>query len=488
MWEQDGDGKAPPAAGAVGEAPRPAEEAVAQAASFATLRDYLAWLEARGELVHVATPVQAEYEIAAILRRLEQERGPAVLFENVVGREFRAVGGVYGTLERLAWGIGASVREYGAVAAALSRRRLPATIVGGATPPCQEVIRRGGDVDSLRFPILHHHEKDAGPYITGGVSITRDPDLDKLHASINRIQVVSGSYCRIHLAPGYDHWNIQRRAEQRGRPLEIAIAIGVPPALAYAAAANLAPNDSELALAGGYLGAPLELAPCVAIDGVAPIHAEIVLEAVIPPAVRELEGPFADCTDHYTQNEQSHVFEIRAITHRRDAIYQAVTAGAPYSECDHIQWSGRQYRVWEYVRNYARDLRGISMTVGGMGTMHVVVSIRPTHPGEPRGIISALLAIPNIKGVTVVDDDVDVFDPNDVEWAVATRFQPDRDLMVLQDMLGIPIDPSIYKGHLLTAKWGMDATHKKGAAGDERVRPHPDSVELVNRRWAQYFP
>jgi 3-polyprenyl-4-hydroxybenzoate decarboxylase len=87
-----------------------------------------------------------------------------------------------------------------------------------------------------------------------------------------------------------------------------------------------------------------------------------------------------------------------------------------------------------------------------------------------------------------VDDDVDVFDPNDVEWAVATRFQPDRDLMVLQDMLGIPIDPSIYKGHLLTAKWGIDATHKQGAAGDERVRPHPDYVEIVNRRWGQYFP
>ena len=437
--------------------------------------------------MHVATPVQAEYEIAAILRRLEQERGPAVLFENVVGREFRAVGGVYGTLERLAWGIGASVREYGAVASALSRRRLPPEIVGGVTPPCQEVVRRGSDVDLLRFPILHHHEKDAGPYVTGGVSITRDPDHGKLNASINRIQVVSGRYCRIHLAPGYDHWDIQRRAEQQGRPLEIAIAIGVPPALAYAAAANLAPGDSELALAGGYLGAPLEL--LLRRDRRPRAGARRDRAGGRDPArPARAGGPFADCTDHYTQNEQSHVFEIRAITHRRDAIYQAVTAGAPYSECDHIQWSGRQYRVWEYVRNYARDLRGISMTVGGMGTMHVVVSIRPTHPGEPRGIISALLAIPNIKGVTVVDDDVDVFDPNDVEWAVATRFQPDRDLIVLQDMLGIPIDPSIYKGHLLTAKWGIDATHKKGAAGDERVRPHPDYVEIVNRRWGQYFP
>lgn len=456
--------------------------------SFESLREFISHLRQRGELVTVKKPVSARHEIGALLKLLERRAAPAVLFENIKDSQFPVLGAVYSSRDRVAAALGTDARGYAQEASRRTRNLIEPEITTSAQPPCQEVVLKDDQADLSRLPILWHHEKDGGPYITAGVILAEDKAKGYINCSINRIQVVGKKHCRIHLSPGFDLYDIQRRAEASGEALGVAVALGAPPALLYAAVASLAPGQSELALAGGFLGRPLALSRCLTVDSPAPSHCEMVIEGIIPAQIREVEGPFADGTDHYTKNVNSHVLEITAITHRKDAIYQAVTAGAPYSECNNLQWVGRQYRIWEYVQNYARDVRAVNMTVGGTGSINVAVALRPTARGEVRSVIAALFALPYIKNVFVVDEDVDVFDPNDVEWAITSRVQADRDVVILSDAQGIPIDPSIYKSGLLTAKLGIDATHKRKPEEEERVKAHPDYVKKIMENWEEYFP
>lgn len=457
---------------------------------FSDLRRYLDFLEAEKQLVRVRKEVDPKYEIAAILHRLGNEKGPAVLFENVKGYNIPVVGGVYGTLERVAMGIGTTVIDY---ASEVSRR----FATGGKAPvymsselaPVKEVKMIGEDSNLLSFPVITHQEKDASPYITAGVIIAYDKELSVYNVSTNRIQVVGPRDCNVHLAPGFDLWDIHRRAELRGEPVDISVNIGVPPAVHFAAVAPIPLGQSELDLAGAMLGEPVEVVQCETVDCIAIANAEIVIEAQILPNVRGQEGPFSDCADYYTGVRPTPSFKVTAITSRANPIYQAVMPGAPNSECDCLHWAGRQYRMWEYTKMFARDLKAIHMTSGGAGEFHIVVSLNPTMEGEVKNVISALFALPSIKLVTVVNDDVNIYDPNEVEWAVATRFQADRDLVVLHDALGIPIDPSVYKGvhRVLTAKMGIDATYKGNHERFERARPHPEAVRKVAENWREYF-
>ena len=455
---------------------------------FKDLRSYLAFLEERKQLVRVKKEVDPAHEIAAILMKLGAQNGPAVLFENVKGYSIPVVGGVYGTLGRVATAIGTDVKGY---AEEVSRRfrqnRIPPVTVSSA--PVKEVKKIGNEANLLDLPILTHNEKDVSPYITAGVLITRDKDTGVLNASTNRIQVCGPRDCNVHLSPGFDMFDIQRRAEQRGEPMDITINIGTPPALHLACVAPLPLGESELELAGAMQGQAIEIVPCETIECVAVANAEIVIEAQVLPNVRNQEGPFSDCMGYYTGVRPTHSFKVKAITWRKDPIYQAVMAGAPATECDCLHWAGRQYRMWEHAKMFARDLKAVNMTVGGAGEFHIVVAMNPTMEGETKNVIAALMALTSIKQVVVVNDDVDIYDPVEVEWAIATRFQGDRDLVILPDALGTPIDPSVYKGQhrVLTTKVGIDATYKGKYEDFERAKPNRDVIKKVNEEWDSYF-
>lgn len=290
------------------------------------LRSFLRLLEEQELLVTVPKPVDPELEVARLMCELER-RGVAGLFEHVRGSELRLVYNLIGTRRALALALGCRAGEVARVFAdALGRRIEP---VQAASAPSQEVVRLGEQADLRVLPLVTHSEKDAGPYVTAGMVIARDPETGIRNVSVNRMMLAGPQEAGIRMMPPQQLGVIQAKAEAAGADLPVAVAIGLHPIDTLAAGKTLPPGDDDLAFAGALRGEPLRLANAVSIDLEVPADAEIVLEGYVCAGVREPEGPFGDFLEYYVPRMDNHRFRLTAITHRRDAIYQTMDAGSP---------------------------------------------------------------------------------------------------------------------------------------------------------------
>ncbi|HEY79822.1 MAG TPA: UbiD family decarboxylase [Caldilineae bacterium] len=440
------------------------------------LREFLNAASEKGWLVRINRPVDPELELAAVAYALD---GRPVLFENVVGHSgWRVVTGVASARKHFALALEANPGDVIFRLAEAQAHPLPAPVVDDA--PCQEVVHRPGDLDTL--PILKHLPDDAGPYVTAGVAIVRDPDTG-LNASYHRLLPLDERHVAARLVEHRGAYNAWKKTE---RDLPIAIAIGLP--LHVLLAASMSPPAGVFEMDIAQALAPTPLARCLTNDLLVPAEAEIVLEGRLTHRLAA-EGPFVDLTETSDIVRQQPVIVIDAITHRRDPIYHALLPG----QLEHKLLMGmpKEPGIYAAVREVA-DVRNVHITPGGASWLHAVVQIAKRHPDDGRRAIEAAYrGHGSLKHVVVVDEDIDIFDPNDVEWAIATRVQAGRDVIIFRDQPSSSLDPSarhVPGQKSRSDKAGVDATIPWDAPGGPSHPEHFRRIPFPKVNLADYLP
>ena len=410
------------------------------------LRTFLAELDATGELKHVMSPTDPIFEVA---HQIAADDGQPLLFEQLLDYPvWRMVSGYVAQREHFARAIGCEVAELMEhIAEALARPSSPPVL---ESAPCQEVVIP--EVDLRRVPIPRYHPLDGGPYVTAGVAVVRDPDLGQ-NLSFHRL-----------LQRDEMHF-VARIVEKRGthtawekqpEGLPMAVCIGLPPHVLLAAATAPPKGIDEAAVAHALAPTPLVRAKTVPLD--IPAETELVLEGVLTHEL-EQEGPFPDLTGTMDSVRQQPVFRVTAITHRSDPVFHALLpAGLEHKT---LMGMPREPTIFAEVNNVA-PCTGVSITPGGCSWLHAVVQIDKQGPEDARRAIEAAFrGHSSLKHVVVVDTDVDIYDPHDVEWAIATRFQASTDLMIFPDQPSSSLDPSARQvpgEKACSDKVGIDAT------------------------------
>jgi 2,5-furandicarboxylate decarboxylase 1 len=437
-----------------------------------TLRDWLDHLEARDRLKVLKPGVGLRFDLAAIAKRLDGRR--ATLFPKPGEHPIPVVSGLISDRGWMAEAMGVEPAELLARFEDAALHPLPWQEIKSA--PAQEVVHRDIDLAKL-LPLPTHNEHDSGPYITAGIMITRNPRTGQQNVSIHRCQLSGPNRLGVLLLPRHAHMFFEM-AEQQGAPLEAAIVVGVDP-LTLLASQAIAPMDvDELTIAGALHGRPLPVAKCLTSEIRVPAEAEIVIEGRFLPRVREPEGPFGEFPQYYGERGDRHVMEVDVVTHRRDAIFHTVGGGG----LEHLLLGAipREATLLAHLKRTFPNVLDVHLSPGGIMRYHLYVQIKKRQEGEAKNIMMGAFAGSfDVKHVIVVDDDVDIHNPTEVEWAVATRFQADRDLVVVPESQGSKLDPSTRNG--VGAKMGMDATKPLSAPEMvfKRIRvPGEESVDV----------
>lgn len=438
--------------------------------SFADLRTYLHWLEERGEVVRIKESVSTRFDIARYEEQYDGKK--TVLFENVAGFDMPVVGNILNSRRNIAHALDVEPNQelsHRIIQAACNP--IPTRLVESA--PVKDVVIREAEVDIVRqVPNPMHFEDDAGHYISSGVIVARDPVSGKRNLSFARMQIKDGQTIVI-MVNHYRHLaEIHRRNEKAGRHTEVAIVIGVDPAtwLQGAMPARIVPLEvDELEVAGALRGQALDVVRCETVDLEVPACAEIVVEGLMLAGERQPEGPYGDYSRVYDGPPRLNpVIKIKSISRRRDAIYLDCLPGS----FDNWLLGGvcREADILQHLQRIMPNVNAVCLPEGGCCRFHAVVQISKKFESDSMGAIIGALspteASRDVKWVVAVDDDIDPFDPMRVQWAIATRSQWDRDLIVIPRM-GMALDPSAItrtpeairaKGDVLSAKSGLDAT------------------------------
>jgi len=480
--------------------------------AFADLRDFVAHLEKHGQLRRVSAPVSRDLEIAEITDRVS--KGPAasnvaLLFESVQGFGIPVLINAFGSAERMAAALGAErLDEVSARVAKLLDLRMPGSFfeklrklgdlfdVAKAGPKrvrsaaCQDVVEV--DRPSLAtLPIIRCWPGDAGRYVTLPMVFTRDPVSGTRNVGMYRLQVYDeqtlGMHWQIHKGSAEHH----RVAEERGTPMDVAIALGGDPCSIYAASAPLPPGIDEMVFAGWLRGAGVPMVACKTIDVEVPAEAEIVLEGWVDPTERRIEGPFGDHTGYYSLAREYPVFHLKAVTRRRDAIYPTTIVGRPPQE-DYWLGKATERLFLPIIRLLLPEVVDMNMPAEGVFHNLVIVSIRKRYPGQARKVMHALWGLGLMmlaKTIVVVSEHVNVHDLSEVTWRATGNIDPRRDL-VLADGPTDDLDHAALR-HRFGGKLGVDSTEKTEADGITQAWPEEvvmsDEIRaLVSRRWAEY--
>jgi 2,5-furandicarboxylate decarboxylase 1 len=438
-----------------------------------SLREWLDHLALRDRLLVLEPGVGLRFELAAIAKRLDGCR--ATLFPRPGGHPIPVVSGLVSDRNWMAEAMGVEPAEL--LARFQDAALHPLAWRETASAPAQEVVHREVDLARL-LPLPVHNEHDSAPYVTAGLMITRNPRTGKQNVSIHRCQLSGPNRLGVLLLPRHAHMFFEM-AEEGGRPLEAAIAVGVDP-LTLLASQAIAPVDvDELEVAGALQRRPLPVVKCLTSELRVPAEAEIVIEGRFLAGVREPEGPFGEFPQYYGERADRHVLEIDVVTHRRDAIFHTIVGGG----LEHLLLGAipREATLLAHLRRSFANVRDVHLSKGGVCRYHLYVQIDKRQEGEAKNImLGAFAGHYDVKQVIVVDADVDIHDPTEVEWAVATRFQADRDLVIIPESQGSKLDPSTRDG--VGAKMGLDAT-KPLAAGEmtfKRIRvPGEEDVDVA---------
>ncbi len=445
-------------------------------------RPLLHQLEGDGEVVRIATPIAREYEISALMMDLEKARRyPLVIFENVGGGDVPVVTNALAPRERLARALDAPSHALSEEFAKRIQNRPGTRRLKEAA--FEAVSYVGSEADLGRLPILTHFPIDAGPYITGGLVVARDPQSGAETLGFHRMQLKGRDKLGISLHSRQRLWEYLRRAEARGQNLEASVVIGVHPAIALGSMALIPYEEGKFSAIGGLFDEPLEVAQCRTVDLEVPAWSEIVIEGEILAGVREAEGPFAEFTNYACYRSTENVFRVKAIQHREKPLYHGLTPGM---SSEHITIVGvqREGDVLAALNRTLPNVRAVHAPFSACGLFHVYVSLDKVAEGQAQQAIFAAFAVDhNIKLVVVVDADVDVYDEREVLWALATRLQADRGVTIVPQHLGMgcTLDPSTDELSR-TAKMGIDAT--RPLSGFAPTITIDDGVrEAVRRFW-----
>lgn len=439
------------------------------------LRPWLQRLEATGRLAIARPGVNLKHELGGIANRLDGKK--ATFFPAAGDGDMAVVSGLLSDRDWMAEALGLTGATLLEAFQNAATRPLHWVEINDA--PCQQVVHDNGDLLSL-LPIPTHNEHDSGAYITAGLLIVRSPSTGIQNVAIHRLQVSGPRELGALLLPRHT-LAFFNEAEAAGRDLDAAIVIGTSPACLLASQAIVPLNTDELEIAGALAGAPLEAAKCLGSELRVPADSEIVIEGRIRANAREMEGPFGEFPQYYGERAKRHVIAVDRITHRRDPLFHTIVGGG----LEHLLLGAipREATILNTLRRNFPSVRDIHLALGGVGRYHLYVQLGPHNRGEAKNVIAGCFAAHyDIKHVVVVDQDVDIHASQSVEWAVATRFQADRDLVVISGTQGSKLDPSADDGY--GAKMGLDATipHDAPDMRFTRIRiPGQDEIDLAAR-------
>jgi 4-hydroxy-3-polyprenylbenzoate decarboxylase len=480
---------------------------------YADLRDFLGRLEAMGELRRIAAEVSPRLEMTEICDRVLRAGGPALLFERPKGYSIAVLGNLFGTVRRVALAMGAedaaALREIGKLLADLREPEPPRGLREAweklplvkklfamqpkevRSAPCQEVVWEGKDVDLERLPVQTCWPGDAGPLITWGLTITRGPFKARQNLGIYRQQVIAPDRVIMrwlaHRGGALDFRD--HRIARPGAPFPVAVAIGADPATILAAVTPVPDTLGEYQFAGLLRDARTEVAKCVGNDLQVPASAEIVLEGEIRPGDTALEGPHGDHTGYYNEAERFPVLTVQRITMRREPIYHSTYTGKPPDEPAMLGVALNEVFVPLIARQFP-EITDFYLPPEGCSYRMAVVSMKKQYPGHAKrvmfGVWSVLRQFMYTKFIVVVDEDVNARDWKEVIWAIATRVDPARDTLIVENT---PIDYLDFASPVsgLGSKMGLDATSKwPGETGRTWGRPiamDPEVKRRVDALW-----
>jgi 2,5-furandicarboxylate decarboxylase 1 len=425
-----------------------------QAATGApSLRTFLAQLPEE-DVLRVSEPIDLDFLPTALVLELEkQRRSPVVVIERPKGFEVPVVTNLFASRDRVARMAG--VRPGGfneAWVRALARPIAPVVVGRG---PVHDCVLQGEAVDAGAMPISRHFAKDAGRYIGSGILVCKDPDTGVRNLSYQRLQLKGPNRFGASLHSRGHIWEHLQRCEARGRDLEVAVVIGVHPAINLAAGAKVAMDVDEFDVAGALLGSPVELVRCKTIDVEVPAEAEFVLEGRILGGQHEDEGPFGEYTGYSTDRSTRNIFVVSAITWRTNPIFHDIIPG--YS-AEHLLLgrAAKEAHIFMRLKEMVPTLKALNFPKSGTH-FHAYMSFKKSAEGQARHALMLLLGLdPYLKLVVAVDEDVNVFNEEEVLWAIATRFQADTDMFMVPDVFCNRLDPSSRDG--MSAKVALDAT------------------------------
>ena len=449
------------------------------------LRSFVAAYERAhpGEVIRVAEPVSIEEDVMALVLEYERRRrSPILMFERIAGYDMPIVCNVVASRRALAFALGVDERGLAAEYARRIKDHVKPVVV--PDPPFRHRTLTGPAMDLASLPIPRYFPGDAGRYLTAGMLVARDPDTGVETEGYHRFQLKGRDRMGVSLHSRRRMFEYQRRAESKGAALPCAIVLGLHPLVSMGSLAYPPADVGKFEVVGGLLGEPLQVAPCATIDLHVPASAEIVIEGEIPPGVREPEGPFGEFTGYLSRRSTEHVFVARAIAMRERPWFQSIGSGRAG---DHITTLGliREAEIANALGRVIPNVRGVHVPLSGTSSFTAYVSIAQSRPGEAKHVIPIVLGVDHyLKLVIVVDDDIDIFDEAEVLWAIATRMQADRDLVVISGSLGAMLDPSA-DDRGITAKLGIDATRPFGQSFAEKLVMSPEKMtwarELVDR-------
>jgi 4-hydroxy-3-polyprenylbenzoate decarboxylase len=478
------------------------------------LRGFIKILEERGQLRRITAPVDSNLEIAEISNRMLAKGGPGLIFENVKGAAFPVAVNLMGTVERICWAMNMEhpleLEDLGKKLAMLQQPKPPKKISQAIDfgkvlfdvvkakpgrdffPACQQVVVQGDDLDLNQIPMIRPYPGDAGKIITLGLVITKDCETGVPNVGVYRLQLQSKNTMTVHWLSVRGGARHLRKAAERGKKLEVAIALGVDPLIIMAAATPIPVDLSEWLFAGLYGGSGVSLAKCKTVDLEVPADSEIVLEGTITPGEVLPDGPFGDHMGYYGGVEDSPLVRFQCMTHRKDPIYLTTFSGRPPKE--EAMMAIALNRIYTPIlRQQVSEIVDFFLPMEALSYKAAIISIDKAYPGQARraalAFWSALPQFTYTKFVIVVDKDINIRDPRQVVWAISSKVDPTRDVFILPNT---PFDTLDFASEKLGlgGRMGIDATtkippeteHEWGAP----LESDQDIAAMVERRWAEY--
>lgn len=411
------------------------------------MRDFLKILEEEFNVIKIETQISAEYEVANILRNHPKD---TIIFENIKDSNIKIISGICNTREKIARGISVTVPEITKRIMEATENPIPVENVENIKK--NYITQKKPDLSEI--PVPTYYKKDGGAYVTAGVVIAKDPETGIRNASIHRMLVNSKNRLGIRIVPR-NLYTYYKMAEEMDKPLEVAIAIGMHPATLLATTTSVPITTDELEVANNFHKGNMKLIKCEYVDLEVP-DAEIIMEGEILPHEREPEGPFVDLTDTYDVVRNEPVIEVSKIHYKENPYYHAIMPAG--FEHRLLQGLPQEPRIYNAVLNTVPTVQNVVLTEGGCCWLHAAISIKKQTQGDGKNVIMAALAAhPSLKHAIVVDEDVNIFDAEDIEYAIATRVKGDEDIMIVPGARGSSLDPCATPDGT-TTKVGVDAT------------------------------
>jgi 2,5-furandicarboxylate decarboxylase 1 len=439
---------------------------------YQDFREFLDALRSAGELLEVDRAVSPELEVAKAMRKSASVSGPALIFKDT-GTEFPLVGGIYNTRAKGLIALQTTENDvFDRVLRGMATRIAPIVV---ANAPVHENVITSEAVDLSKIPVAKYSPDDGGPYITAGIVVSKDPETGIPDIGHYRFEVIDKQTMSFLALPNHRFGRHLAKARRLGHTTyHAALVIGVDPVMAYTCPIQVPDGTNDLEVVGGMRGAALELVRCKTIDVEVPARAELVFELEVDFTHEAFEGPLGEFTGYYTPGSKKPIARIKAITHRNNAYFQALLTGVPPTENHFLKQLPYEASYFAMLKAQHPTLTSVAIPASGGVAFYIVIAMKQRYAGEARHVIlTAIASSQRPKLVVVVDPDIDVRNPDQVEWAIAFRCQPARDVIIINDVPGGTLDPSLDESIPLNKRlgsaMGIDATFPFGA--DEQKAP-----------------